>query len=415
MASLVTCILGDTKPVRSGVPMSKRSFSVQAINESLDEYISIAGESLLAFDQEAWRLYVERIGQENLRGVYDGPRLAGGMAFYRMGQWFGGKEIPCAGISGVAISPVDRGTGACGTLLRSVLRELRDEGIPIASLYASTQSLYRKFGFEHAGTQTQYSIPLASLGCQDRSLEIHRFVSPPIDKLDLVADARAAATNGNLGRTEGLWQRLLNPYDGRGSITYLLGDIDAPEGFAILRPGTREGGHPQPLLSTDVAANTPHALRRLVTLIRDHRSMCDSFQWFGSPSDPIHFLADEQFVSVKHFMRWMLRIVDLPAALTTRGYDDTVEGELHLQVTDDLLSENAGRLILRVADGKASVEQGGNGSLAIDIRFLAPLYSSFYSAEELVRAGVVEISDASQVALASRIFAGPAPWVPELY
>ncbi len=239
--------------------MSTQSFSVRAIDESLDEYISIAGESLLALDQEAWRLYVERIGQENMRGVYQGACFAGGLAFYRMGIWFGGKEIPCAGVSGVAISPAARGTGACGTLLRSVLQELRDEGMPLASLYASTQYLYRTVGFEQAGTQTQYSIPLHSLGCDDRSLRIHRFVSPPIDKLDLVADARAAATNGNLGRTEGLWQRLLNPYDGRGSITYLLGDLDAPQGFAIFRHGTRESGHPQPLISTDVAANTPCA------------------------------------------------------------------------------------------------------------------------------------------------------------
>ncbi len=208
---------------------------------------------------------------------------------------------------------------------------------------------------------------------------------------------------------------MLNPYDGRGSITYLLGELASPEGFAILRPGTREAGHPQPLTSSDVAANTPRTLRRLITLIRDHRSMCDSFEWFGSPSDPIHFLAEEQFVKVKHFMRWMLRIVDLPAALTARGYDHAVAGELHLQITDNLLSENAGRWILRVADGKAAVEPGGTGHVSMDMKFLAPLFSSFYSAEDLLRLGVVEASDAKQVALASRIFAGPAPWVPELY
>ncbi len=184
--------------------MARRSFSVRAIEESLDEYISIAGESLLAFNREAWRLYVERIGPENMRGVYQGSRLAGGMAFYRMGMWFGGKKMPCAGISGVAISPADRGTGACGVMLRSVLQELRDEGMPIASLYASTQYVYRGAGFEHAGTQTQYSIPLQSLSCEDRSLAIHRFLSPPIDKLDLVADAQRRGhqwKSGTHGRT----------------------------------------------------------------------------------------------------------------------------------------------------------------------------------------------------------------------
>lgn len=415
MASLAGCILGATNTFARGVPMSTRSFSIRAIDESLEDYISIAGESLLAFDQESWRTYIRRIGQENMRGVYDAERLAGGLAFYRMGIWFGGKEISCVGISGVAINPVDRGTGACGALLRSVLRELREEAMPLASLYASTQYLYRTVGFEHAGTQTKYSLPLASLDCDDRSLPIHRFISPPIDKLDQVADSRAAATNGNLGRTDGLWQRLLDPYDGRGTITYLLGDLNAPEGFAILRPGTRDAGHPQPLVSTDVAANTPRGWRRLCSLIRDHRSMCDTFEWFGAPNDSLHFLAAEQFVNVKAFTRWMLRIVDLPAALTARGYDHAVDGRLHLEIKDDLLTENSGRWLLSVADGKATVEPGGEGHFAIDIRSLASLYSSFYSADELIRVGAVAACDPGQVELASRLFAGPAPWVPELY
>ena len=60
--------------------------------------------------------------------------------------------------------------------------------------------------------------------------------------------------------------------------------------------------------------------------------MCDSFEWFGPPNDSLHFLAQEQFVSIKQFYRWMLRIVDLPAAIAARGYDRAVEGELHLEV-----------------------------------------------------------------------------------
>lgn len=395
--------------------MSKRTFAVRPIDELLEEFLSIAGESLLVSDRESWRQFVDRIGPENVRGVYDGARLAGGLAFYRMGQWFGGRELPCAGVSAVAISSSDRGSGACGELLRSTLREIYDEGIPIASLYASTQYLYRTVGFEHAGTQTQYSIPMQSIAGDDRSLTAHRFTSPPIDKLDRVADARAAATNGNLGRTEGLWQRLLNPYDGRGTVTYLFGDVDAPEGYAIFRGGSRDAGVPQPLISTDVAANTPGALRRLLTLVRDHRSMCDSFQWFGPPNDPLHFLADEQFITINHFMRWMLRIVDVPAALIGRGYDESISGELHLEISDRLLAENSGRWLMRVAAGKATVERGGEGRLAMDIRSLAPLYSSFYSAEELIRTGAIETTDEDQIRLASRIFAGPAPWLPELY
>ena len=322
--------------------MTAASYSVRRLDDPLDAFVSIAAESLNASDRAQWRKYVDRVGRENLRGVYDGSRLSGGMGFYRTAHWFGGHEIPCGGFSAVSISPADRGSGACAALLRSVLEELHREDVPLASLYASTQRLYRTVGFEHAGTRSQYSIPMSSIASSDRSLPVHRFESAPIDKLSIIANTRAARTNGNITRTDGLWQRVTDPYDG-GAVTYLLGDLAAPEGFAILKSGTRKGGVPQPLVSTDVAANTPAAKRRLLALVRDHRSMCDSFQWFGSPSDPLIFLADEQWVTLKYWMRWMLRIVDLPAALSARGYCSHVQGTLHLEIEDELLTGNDGR------------------------------------------------------------------------
>jgi predicted acetyltransferase len=395
--------------------MNRAAYVVGPIENPLEDYASIAGESLLCTGPGLWETYVDRVGRGNLRGVYDGARLAGGMAFYRTAQWFGGKEIPCAGISGVAINAADRGSGACATLMRGVLGELHREGIPLASLYASTQYLYRTFGFEHAGTQTQYEIPISSIHSSDRTVPIHRFDSPPIDRLHEVSLTRAIRGNGHLSRTHGLWQRQIDPAGGNGTVTYLIGDADAPEGFVILRTATRDGGVPQPLVSTDLVANTPASMHRLLTLIRDHRSMCDSFQWYGAPQDPLIFLADEQWVTVKSCMRWMLRIIDLPAAIERRGYDRSASGTLDLEIEDELQPENAGRWRVVIDSGTANIRRGGSGSLRMDIRALAPLYSSFYTADQLVRLGVIWSGDDGQLSLATRAFGGEPPWLTEVF
>jgi predicted acetyltransferase len=385
------------------------------MEEDLREYSSVACESLLCADRERWQTYLDRIGRENIRAVYCGSRCAGGMAFYRMAHWFGGNEIACGGFSGVAINPADRGSGVCGAMLRSVLEELRSQRVPLASLYASTQRLYRSVGFEQAGLQSHYSIPISSIGSCDRSLPIHRFESPPMEKMQLVANTRAERTNGNLSRTDGLWQRILEPHDGLGTTTYLIGDVDSPDGFAIFKGGSLHSDVPQPLVSTDVAANTPEAIERLLSLVRDHRSMCDGFEWFGPPNDPLVFAADEQWVRLKHWMTWMLRIVDLPAALSQRGYCRSVEGTLHLDIVDELLRENSGRWRVHFSDGRATVEPGGDGRLRMNIQALAPLFSARYSAQQLIRLGIIESSRDQQTQLATAAMAGDAPWLPELF
>lgn len=391
------------------------SCEVRPIVDEVEQYVSIAAESLLSSERSAWQLYLDRIGIDNMRGVFENGQLVGGMGFYRMAHWFGGRELAAAGFSGVAINPAHRGGGTCATMLTSLLNELRGESMPLASLYASTQRLYRGVGFEQAGGQWQYSIPIRSLGCFDRELPATRYESPPMDQLNQVANARARLGNGHLTRTEGLWQRLLRPYDTLATITYVLGEPDSPQGFAIFKPGTRQGGVPQSLVSTDIAANTPRALRRLATLIHDHRALNDRFSWFGGPDDTLMMVSGEQSVTVDHHIRWMLRIVDLPSALSGRGYSAHASGELHLEIEDDLLKENSGRWTLAIDGGSARVQSGGEGSLKMNISALAPLFSSFFSASQLVRLGMITSEAKEQISLADRAFSGPSPWVSELF
>lgn len=395
--------------------MSSPRFHVVPLTADWERYHSIAGEALLNPDPEQWRLYVDRVGKENVRGVYRGSELLGGMAFYQMGQWFGGRLIPTAGFSGVAIQPAARGSGACRTMLTSVLQELHQAGTPLASLYASTQRLYRQLGFEQAGTLTQYSLPIASIGLIDRELPVTRFEQPPLDRLAQIAATRARSSNGNLQRTTGLWQRLLYPNDGATTTTYLLGDPSSPEGYCILKGGDRQAGVPQPLVATDLAVNHPAAARRLLTLVNDHRSMCDSFQWVGPLDDPLIVLAAEQRQSIVNQLRWLNRIIRFADAWQARGFPERVEAELHFDVIDELLSENAGRWRVEIGGGRARLSRGGKGSLRLGIGPCATLLTGFYSASQLRGLGWLETEDARQVADADVALCGPSPWMPEIF
>jgi len=82
-----------------------------------------------------------------------------------------------------------------------------------------------------------------------------------------------------------------------------------------------------------------------------------------------------------------LRILDVPAAFTARGYDGS--GEIALEV-DDPFGFAAGTWVLRVADGTASVEKGPAGrlpTLALGVAELGALHLGGVRAADLVFAG----------------------------
>lgn len=401
---------------------SKHRYKIDSVRQdNVSQYVSIAGEGLLAPNRSRWDTYLKRIGIENVRCVFAGTELIGGLAFYRMGQWFGGQAIDTAGFSGVAINPTWRGKGACGALLRSVLRELYEEEMPLASLYASTQALYRSVGFEQSGTQTQFDLPLASLAGMRLSdaakeLAVTRFDSPPQALLESVDEARGRTSNGTLRRTEGLWQRVFRPFDAtEDSYIYVFGDLSAPEGYAVIRPRGRSEGFPGPLSATDIAVNTRAAAERMLQLAADHRSMSHSLSWCGSPDDILLALAPEQSYTVTSQMRWMNRIVHVQKAFASRGYPEHLNAEIHFDFTDDVLPENAGRWVLSVRDGSGVLERGGRGNIALNIQAAATLFTGFYSASRLAKLHWLSATSESEITSANAIFTGPAPWMPEIF
>lgn len=380
------------------------------------DFITLLSESLLSYDRPFWYRYLDRVGRQHARTIRAGGRCVGGLANYQMAQWFGGRPVRCAGVSGVAIGAELRGSGAARRLVAATLVESRQAGIPLASLFASTQTLYRRVGFQQAGTQTRYSLPLSSIdGGHDRSCPVHRLDPPDWELLDQVAQVRAAAGNGLLQRTAGLWQRLFQPNDGLPTTTYLFGERQAPEGYLILSANRPDQGFMQPLVATDYATTTGRALERLLSLLRDHRSIYDSFRWCGGTNDPLLLRADEFRAKIEHHQRWMLRILDVAAALEQRGYPPRLQATLDIHISDSLIPENAGNWQLHVADGRGTVTRGGCGALQLDIAALAPLYSSYLTATELAHAGLIAVHSGDPCLIAEQMFAGPAPWMPEQF
>ena len=160
---------------------------------------------------------------------------------------------------------------------------------------------------------------------------------------------------------------------------------------------------------------TERAGRRLLAFLGDHGGVGRNLSWRTSPTDPALLLIPEARYRMSQYQCWMTRIVEIAAALEARGYPAGLESELVLRVSDNILTANSGSFALRVADGRGTVErQAGGAGLDIDIRALAALYTGHRSPQQLEIVGGLS-GDPADLAKAEAIFAGPAPWLTEMF
>jgi predicted acetyltransferase len=318
------------------------------------------------------------------------------------------------GIGGVGVAPARRGRGTATRLMQASLRELRGQGAPLVSLYPATQPLYRRVGFEQAGSRFEIRVQLSGLDFQERTLSLRPVEVSDLPTLHEVYRRHARLQQGWIDRTPYTWGRVTHP---RGEIAYgyLVEGSTGVEGYVYLTRRLQPAREfRQELNLTDLVALTPAAGRRLLSFLGDHRSLATEVVWRGGPVDPLLFLLREQTYQVKHLFHWMLRVLDVPAVLQARGYPAGLSGALHLEVDDDLFPENRGRYVLEVEGGEAEVRPGGDGDVRLHVRTLAALYSGFLSPAALHLAGALEADEVS-LRTATALFSGPPPAMPDMY
>jgi predicted acetyltransferase len=359
-----------------------------------------------------WERYLNRIGAENFRVLRQGEKAIAGLAIYHMGQWYGSKIVSMAGIAAVGVPPEDRGKGAAYELLSYAIQELYNLGVPISALYPATQALYRKVGYEQGGSFCRWELSTASIQLQERHLPIYTVSPVNYTIFEDIYNQQAQVNNGNLVRHRAIWERVLEPPKEEAIYAYLIGSESEPEGYIIFTQNREK--QESAIEVRDWAILTASAAKRLWTFLADHRSQIDKISWRGSQFNPFMLLLPEQTAKIIDRMTWMLRIIDVPLALSKRGYPMGLEAELHLEVRDDLLAANNGKFCLRVSEGRSEVSQGGNGTLQLDIRGLASLYTGFLTPQQLQLLGYLNATQ-EDLETARLIFSGSHPWMGDFF
>lgn len=369
-------------------------------------------EEALSFDPARTPHFYANVGASCFRLARRAGEVVAGYALYPVAQWFGGRAVGTAAIAAVAVATHQRGSGLGAALMKDALVDAARRRLPLATLYPATYPVYRRAGFEAAGTYTLVRLPPAVLTVDPDGAKL-RPMRPKERAIVVRLEAdRGRSSQGALVRNAWLWKRLLeNPM--RPVRTFVLDGPTGPEGYVAYQQVPTTSNHYEVVVRDWVAA-TPSAARGLLGLFARHRSMADAILLPVAPAEPLLLHLRETPAEVAKRIHWMLRIVDAKGALEARGYPAGLDHRLDLEIDDPLVPSNAGRFTLDIHGGRARVARGGRGTLRIHVRGLAALYSSHMSAHALAVAGLAEGS-AGVLEAASAAFAGPPPWMAEIF
>jgi predicted acetyltransferase len=394
---------------------TERAYDVRPIDtdDELSRLIAILCDTFNIPDERA-PTFIDRVGRENFRIVTSDEHIPGGLALVPMGQFFGGRSVPMTGIVAVGIEPAFRGRGAGTALMKQTVRELHEQRVPLSTLYPATQPIYRAAGYEQCGNHFQVTLPLERIRLRDRSLDVRLVEERDLEIVHDLYRRDAMRSTGPLDRGPYIWERV---YERRGmkATGYLVERDGTAEGYIYY--GRSETGAHMPAYNlgvTDLVALTSDAGRRIYSMLADHQSMAGEATFSRSVSDPLLALLPEQSYQIHLTLHWMLRIVDVEAALSKRGYSPGVRGAVHFNVNDDLIESNNGRFMLEVDGGGGTVTRGGEGTLDIDIRGLSMLYTGHRSPRQLLATHHLRASE-DDAAAAGAIFAGTDPWMADMF
>lgn len=359
-------------------------------------------------------------GLENLRALIDDDGFAAGLLVIPMGQFFLGRSVPMWGVAGVAVPPLRRGDGVGAALMRATLREMHERGVALSTLYASTVPVYRGVGYETAGCLWTARAPIRAIRRRPAGAAVaHELTPADLPAVETLHREHAATRNGHLDRGPYVWRKVREP---RGETSWGFGveedgRLTGYLYFTRRKPGDRER-HDVHLL--DYVARTADADAALNRIIANEFSMAVDVVVPGGPDHPLSLALPDHGYSVHLREPWMLRVVDLAAAIGARGFPPGLTAALEIELDDPVIEANRGRFTLRVEGGRGTVERapgpavGPPPPLRLDVGALASLYSGFRSAEILALAGRAH-GDPETLALATQVFAAPAPELSDFF
>ena len=131
------------------------------------------------------------------------------------------------------------------------------------------------------------------------------------------------------------------------------------------------------LFAERAEAISARTVRAFWAQVGSHASIAEKVYARTGPASAFWWLTQERDADIAHRSRWMLRVVDAPAAIAARGFPAATSLRVPLRIADGARPANSGHWRLTVAGGAGTLEPlaPGGPALTLGARGLAALYA----------------------------------------
>jgi predicted acetyltransferase len=403
-----------------GMTDSHASVDVRALNP--DEYR--AANTLFRgsmhygpTSDEAWAVRGDTYDDGRVLGAFRDGTLVG-TALSNAGQLSvpGGGLLPMAMVTGVGVRADQTRRGVVSAIMRAQLTGIPE---PVATLRASEAVIYGRFGYGVATRGRTVRItkrkavfrPTVPAGGTVRIMPV--FDAGVQELLSSLYDAISVRRPGWAARPDAWWSamRLWSAENKERTMAAVHTGPDGDDGFAVYT--VRRDRDDQSTLHVQGLFGADDAVWAALWRFLVGMDLVDVVQGdYRALDEPVEELfTDRRAVETTQLEdeTW-LRLVDAPAALAARTFDElgTGAGSVVIEVHDRFLPANSGRY--RIGDGPA-MPVDEPAELTMDVDVLGQLYLGDVAPSELARAGRVSVVKSDALRVADRLFAVTgSPW-----
>ena len=354
--------------------------------------------------------------------AFDERQLVGTSMTYSLGMSVpGGGVVPCAGVSWIGVLPTHRRRGIMTAMMRWQMDDIHERGEPLAALYASEAPIYGRFGYGISNFREKWEID-ADNSAFESEVEPGgqiRFVEYEEAKtlFSPVHEQAMRRFPGMVTRSDAFWTARL--YDNESDpgkppkMFYIAyhGD-EGIEGFAAysIDDDWVDALPRQVLTVKELIVLSDRAYAGLWRFCLDVDLVSTVKATRPSDEPLVWLLADKRAMKREVGDSMYLRLVDVPEALSARGYDR--EDSLVIEVVDQFCPWNNGRFLLDAGpEGAVCSRASKNPDVTMAAKELGSLYLGGVNARSLQRAGRIEDHSGDGVAKLDKMFRSTvAPW-----